>query len=263
MSDPSSPGGSFEGPVPDDTETAKIDGGRPEAGPPNTPWSTPGQGWEQSGPAPVGWESPAVQAGWTPLPDGSWTPPPRPEATGIVPPPPAGGWQPPNQSPRGAPRRRQRFVRVVASALLLGGAVLLSVAITHQFWPTHNATTSQTRPAGGSGSGSAGGFPLGNGDSSGSGGSSSSASGAPRNVSLIASAVDPALVDVNLTLGDQSQSVQGSATGIVLTPSGLVLTNNHVIDGAMPSAPPISVTGIPTRPPWWATIAARMSRSSS
>jgi S1-C subfamily serine protease len=39
-------------------------------------------------------------------------------------------------------------------------------------------------------------------------------------------------VDINVTLGDQS--TQAAATGILLTSSGLVLTNNHVIDGATP-----------------------------
>ncbi len=46
----------------------------------------------------------------------------------------------------------------------------------------------------------------------------------------IASRVDPALVDIDLVLGDQS--ARAAATGIVLSPSGLVLTNNHVVEGA-------------------------------
>ena len=46
----------------------------------------------------------------------------------------------------------------------------------------------------------------------------------------IAARVDPALVDINVTLGYQSG--QAAATGIVLNSSGLVLTNNHVVDGA-------------------------------
>ena len=46
----------------------------------------------------------------------------------------------------------------------------------------------------------------------------------------VATAVDPALVDINVTLG--YQSAQAAATGIVLNSSGLVLTNNHVVDGA-------------------------------
>src|ERR1700759_1077748 len=46
----------------------------------------------------------------------------------------------------------------------------------------------------------------------------------------IASKVDPGLVDVISTLGDQSATAEG--TGMVLTPTGEILTNNHVIDGA-------------------------------
>ena len=48
--------------------------------------------------------------------------------------------------------------------------------------------------------------------------------------SQIASRVDPGLVDVVSTLGDQQATAAG--TGIVLTSNGEVLTNNHVIDGA-------------------------------
>ena len=71
-----------------------------------------------------------------------------------------------------------------------------------------------------------GGFSFG----SGSSGSSSSATGGPSNASAIATGVDPALVDVNTTLGYDAEEAAG--TGIVLTPTGEVLTNNHVIDGA-------------------------------
>jgi S1-C subfamily serine protease len=48
--------------------------------------------------------------------------------------------------------------------------------------------------------------------------------------SQIAATVSPGLVDVNTTLGDQNASAAG--TGLVLTSTGEVLTNNHVIDGA-------------------------------
>jgi S1-C subfamily serine protease len=47
----------------------------------------------------------------------------------------------------------------------------------------------------------------------------------------VTSIVDPALVDITATLAYQANTeVEG--TGIVLSPSGLVLTNNHVIAGA-------------------------------
>jgi S1-C subfamily serine protease len=48
--------------------------------------------------------------------------------------------------------------------------------------------------------------------------------------SQIASTVDPGLVDVVSTLGYQDGAAAG--TGMVLTSTGEVLTNNHVIDGA-------------------------------
>ena len=48
--------------------------------------------------------------------------------------------------------------------------------------------------------------------------------------SQIAARVDPGLVDVVSTDGYQQATAAG--TGIVLTANGLVLTNNHVIDGA-------------------------------
>src|SRR6185312_8782969 len=56
------------------------------------------------------------------------------------------------------------------------------------------------------------------------------ASRTPLSASQIAQRVDPALVDVVSTLGNQGASAAG--TGIVLTSNGEVLTNNHVIRGA-------------------------------
>jgi S1-C subfamily serine protease len=56
--------------------------------------------------------------------------------------------------------------------------------------------------------------------------------------SQIAATVSPGLVDVTSTLGDQNATAAG--TGLVLTSTGEVLTNNHVIDGATS----VSVTDI-------------------
>ncbi|MGH3179542.1 MAG: S1C family serine protease [Streptosporangiaceae bacterium] len=56
------------------------------------------------------------------------------------------------------------------------------------------------------------------------------ASRTPLSASQIAQRVDPALVDVVSTEGDQGATAAG--TGIVLTSNGEVLTNNHVIRGA-------------------------------
>ena len=56
------------------------------------------------------------------------------------------------------------------------------------------------------------------------------ASRTPLSASQIAQRVDPSLVDIVSTLGNQGASAAG--TGIVLTSDGTVLTNNHVIRGA-------------------------------
>lgn len=57
-----------------------------------------------------------------------------------------------------------------------------------------------------------------------------SAGNRPLSTADIASRVDPGLVDVTSTLGYQRATAEG--TGMVLTSSGEVLTNNHVVAGA-------------------------------
>jgi S1-C subfamily serine protease len=52
----------------------------------------------------------------------------------------------------------------------------------------------------------------------------------PADVSSVADKVDPGLLDIDTLLGFQQEEAAG--TGIVLTSSGEVLTNNHVINGA-------------------------------
>jgi S1-C subfamily serine protease len=65
----------------------------------------------------------------------------------------------------------------------------------------------------------------GSGRASGSNGASPSAG-----TTIPVTTVDKGLVDINVVLG--YQDIRAAATGMVLTPSGEVLTNNHVINGA-------------------------------
>lgn len=58
----------------------------------------------------------------------------------------------------------------------------------------------------------------------------SGTSGAALDLAALAAKADPAVVDINTQLSNPN--VQGAGTGIVLDPSGVVLTNNHVINGA-------------------------------
>ena len=96
---------------------------------------------------------------------------------------------------------------------------------------------SGSQPGGGFGgipSGGSGQLPVGGSSPSGSQGTNSG----PADASAIASRVDPGLVDVNITV-DYGRA-QGAGTGMVVSPDGMVLTNNHVIDGATS----ISVTDV-------------------
>jgi S1-C subfamily serine protease len=68
------------------------------------------------------------------------------------------------------------------------------------------------------------------------------------NTSAIASKVDPGIVDVKSTLGDEDATALG--TGIVLTSNGEILTNNHVINGATS----VSVTDIGNGKTYKATV---------
>ena len=234
MSDPASPDGSAKGAGPDQRvtpdEQPDFAAARPPDpawkppdpawNPPNTAWSPPAAGWEQPGP-------PYARSYLQDAPD-----------AGPYPPSP-----PPGRTPQGPygrpPRPRRRFSRLAVAMLLVAAAAFLGVAISHGFWQATASTASQTRPAAGSGATGSGdtqfgagngGSPFGSGGSGSGSSSSSSASGAPTDVTSIASTVDPALVDINVTLGYEGG--QAAATGIVLTSTGEVLTNNHVVNGA-------------------------------
>ena len=182
----------------------------------------------------------------------------QPTHSGAVPP------RPPASRPAHTAHlwgHRPRWHWAALSTCLVIGAVLIGVAIGYGVWGgsdrqivfpgQHRGNFGFGMPNGNSGgvpNGTGYGMPYGygnggsgqngsgsNGSGSGSGGlgsggSSSSGSGAPSNISGIASGVNPGLVDLNVTVAYQNG--QASATGIVITSSGEVLTNNHVVEGA-------------------------------
>jgi S1-C subfamily serine protease len=171
--------------------------------------------------------------------------------------PAAAGWQAPS-----APASTDAGGHPLRTAAVVGGAALaalaLGVGLGHLTWGTPTKSLNASAPAGsrlpfrtnpnngnGFGDGSGNGFGNGFGDGSGnsgntgnSGNSSSNGGSGPSDVSSIAAKVDPGLVDINTTLGYSGE--QAAGTGIVLTSGGIVLTNNHVIDGATT----ISVTDV-------------------
>ncbi len=129
-----------------------------------------------------------------------------------------GGMHPPAPVSKTLGHRSRGVLAGVIAALVLLAA---GVGIGHYAWQP--ASTSAITPTSSSSPGS----PFG---SSGSSGSSGATGGSgPSDVSSIASQVDPGLVDINTTLSYQNE--QAAGTGMVLTSTGEVLTNNHVIDG--------------------------------
>jgi S1-C subfamily serine protease len=124
----------------------------------------------------------------------------------------------------GPPRRRRglataiTYIAVAALAATAGGLVV-SFA--------DSGSSSPPGASSGSGSGSNGGnfgFPGGNGGT----GSGSSPSISSATVQKVESAVEPGIVVINSNLQYSGSGAAG--TGIIISKSGLVLTNNHVID---------------------------------
>jgi len=126
-------------------------------------------------------------------------------------------------APHQAARRshRLRISALVGAAVVTMAAVLVLGRATSNGRPSVSASPSSMSASSQIGSNSSG-TPA---------SSSSTATGfGSTDVSSIADKVDPGLVDIDTVLGFQEEEAAG--TGIVLTSSGEVLTNNHVINGA-------------------------------
>ncbi len=122
-----------------------------------------------------------------------------------------GQWGPPIPPPPRRSRRGGHFLVYVAIAALAAGiGAGVTVALAH-----HDA---------GSSAGISNAVPAPRNNAAGSGSSSS------LNQTAVVNKVKPGLVDITATLKYDSETAEG--TGMILSASGLVLTNNHVIDGA-------------------------------
>ena len=158
---------------------------------------------------------------------------------------PSGGQQPWGAYGTPPPPHGSRFGRFLAyvavAALAAGAGAGAAVALNH---------SSSTPPPSASGNNNAGNGvqqnPFGNGNGSNGpaqnpqSGGTSTGSG-PLNATSLASKVDPGIVDVTSQLKYNDATAEG--TGIVISPSGLVLTNNHVIDEATSISAQLVVSG--------------------
>ncbi|HEY6279181.1 MAG TPA: trypsin-like peptidase domain-containing protein [Streptosporangiaceae bacterium] len=145
---------------------------------------------------------------------GSWDPPP----TGGY--PPAGGYPPGSYGPPGGygqptgppPPRRGTHPLVYVLVALLAAALGASAVLGLQARNHATANPSQNVP------------------SPNRGGGNGNTNTSSINAQAVAAKVEPGVVDITSNLRYTGQVFEG--TGIVLSPGGLVLTNNHVVDGA-------------------------------
>ncbi|HXQ61512.1 MAG TPA: trypsin-like peptidase domain-containing protein [Acidimicrobiales bacterium] len=171
------------------------------------------------------------------VPGGYWVP--GTPSAGGGPQYPYGGYYPHSAAPPFyAPTPRHKpwggwGIATIAAVALIAVSGGVGAAVEHAV--DHTSTSGlpsigSNPSSGSSGLGSGSGSGLGPGLGSGSGsGSGSGNSPAGVNTQAIAAQVDPALVDIDTTL---AQTGAAAGTGMVLTSSGLVLTNNHVIENA-------------------------------
>jgi S1-C subfamily serine protease len=195
-------------------------------------------------------------------------PDPQYPVYGVHPPLPPEAPVPPAPDPvTGAAARRRRLVRTsvagvaVLAAICATAGVGYAVGASHSVSGTGSALPSVLNPGGQSGTGSNG---NGNGNGSGSGSGSGSGNGGYGNYpwpgtgsgtspgttsqGTATAAQSVGVVDIQTVLGYQNAAAAG--TGLVVTPSGEVVTNNHVVNGATS----IRVTVVSTGSTYTATV---------
>lgn len=137
-----------------------------------------------------------------------------------------GPWAYPPPPPQHSPSRRRRRAGRVAAAALVAAAAAGGVGVGHLLWRQGSAPVAASSGSSGASApsqGASGGGAAPAGESFGSISSSGT-------LSAIAAKVDPSLVDIYTQFG--YQQAEGAGTGIVIRSDGIVLTNNHVINGA-------------------------------
>lgn len=175
----------------------------PPEGPPLPPWSSqvaPAEGWT---PQRAPWVGPAT--GWIPSNAGA-------QAAGhVFPGDPSGGGGTASAGPRRRNGPARRVLLVLAAVLLLAGVATAGVLIGEKHQPAQqSANGTIPNPAAAAKS-------------------NSNTSGGKLNVAAVAAKVDPGIVDITSVLGSAGVA---AGTGMILTSSGDVLTNNHVVNGA-------------------------------
>jgi S1-C subfamily serine protease len=138
------------------------------------------------------------------------TPEPTSQDLQLTPPPaPAAG------SPHPSPNYARRLTAAIVAAVILatGGGVGAGWALA-QLISSHNTTQAQVQTV----------APIKQSTSSGS---------TNLDIKAITRQVSPAVVDINTVIQTASGSAAAAGTGLIITSSGDVLTNNHVVEGSV------------------------------
>ena len=157
---------------------------------------------------------------------------------------PWGGYgAPPPPPPPGS--RFGRFLTYVAVAALAAGVGAgAAIALNHTDTSSSAASPQNLTPSGNSGNSgqqnpfSGNGFGESPSGQNGTSGGGTSGSGS-LNAQTLANKVDPGIVDVT----SQLDNATAEGTGMIISPDGLVLTNNHVINGATNVSARLVVSG--------------------
>jgi S1-C subfamily serine protease len=154
---------------------------------------------------------------------------------------PWGGYGTPPPPPPGS--RFGRFLAYVAVAALAAGVGAgAAIALSHTASSPSAQSPQIVNPGNGGQQNPFGGNGIGQAPSGQNGNSNGSNRGSgPLDVQALAAKVDPAIVDITSQLKYNNATAEG--TGMVISASGLVLTNNHVIDQATSVSATLVVSG--------------------
>jgi S1-C subfamily serine protease len=137
---------------------------------------------------------------------------PEPTSQDLQPAPPP---VPAAASPQPSPNYASRLTAAIVAAVILatGGGVGAGWAMA-RFISSHNTTQAHVQTV----------APIKHGTSSGS---------TNLDIKAITQRVSPAVVDINTVIQTASGSAAAAGTGLIITSSGDVLTNNHVVEGSV------------------------------
>ena len=155
-----------------------------------------------------------------------------PQSRDLIPPPPPTpeGWVPPPLYVPAAQRQRQPWPRwiaivtVVATIIAAGGGLGVGLTMARYLHTSTHAAQTATLPKTTEPSSSS--API-------SAAPPSASQNGTINVQAITARVAPAVVDINTVVQTTTGTGSAAGTGMILTSSGEVLTNNHVVDGSI------------------------------